>query len=100
MKNITTANAAPTVASLSPNTGTTTGGTPISMAAENMYESLQRGTIDGLITSWSAFEPYKLQEVTAYHIEAPLGATPSMFFMARKKFDALPEAELSAWEPE
>lgn len=72
------------------------GGTPISMGAEGMYESLQRGTLDGLVTSWSAFEPYKLQEVAFHHIEVPLGATPSMMFMSQKKFDALPEAARKA----
>lgn len=68
------------------------GGTPISMPAENMYESLQRGTLDGVVTSWSAFEPYKLSEVSTYHIEVPVGATPSMFMMSKRKFDSLPEA--------
>jgi TRAP-type C4-dicarboxylate transport system substrate-binding protein len=65
------------------------GGTPISMPAENMYEALQRGTLDGLVTSWAAFEPYKLHEVSTYHVEAAVGTSPSMFFMARKKFDSL-----------
>jgi TRAP-type C4-dicarboxylate transport system substrate-binding protein len=74
------------------------GGTPVSMAAESMYESLQRGTIDGAATSWSAFEPYKLAEVSFYHIEVPVGSTPSMFFMSRKKFDALPAAARKAIE--
>jgi TRAP-type C4-dicarboxylate transport system substrate-binding protein len=74
------------------------GGTPISMTAENMYESLQRGTIDGIVTSWSAFEPYKLAEVTSYHIEVPVGATPSMFFMSRSKFESLPPAARKALE--
>ena len=39
------------------------GGTPVSMTAESIYEALQRGTIDGMVTSWAAFEPYKFQEV-------------------------------------
>lgn len=72
------------------------GGTPVSMAAENMYESLQRGTIDGAVTSWSAFEPYKLLEVSFYHLEVPVGSTPSMFAMSKKRFDALPEAARKA----
>jgi TRAP-type C4-dicarboxylate transport system substrate-binding protein len=72
------------------------GGTPISMAAENMYESLQRGTIDGAVTSWAAFEPYKLNEVAFYHLEVPVGSAPSMFFMAQAKFDALPAAARKA----
>lgn len=68
------------------------GGTPVSIQPGDMYEALQRGSVDGSIISWAGFAPYKLQEVTAYHIEAPLGQSTSMFFMARKKFDALPEA--------
>jgi TRAP-type C4-dicarboxylate transport system substrate-binding protein len=74
------------------------GGTPISMAAENMYESLQRGTIDGAVTSWAAFEPYKLHEVAFYHVEVPLGSAPSMFFMSRRKLASLPPAARSALE--
>jgi TRAP-type C4-dicarboxylate transport system substrate-binding protein len=69
------------------------GGAPVSMTAEALYESLQRGTIDGAVTSWAAFEPYKLQEVAFYHVEVPIGSTPSMFVMSRKKYDSLsPEA--------
>lgn len=68
------------------------GGTPISMQPGEFYEALQRRTIDGAITSWAAFAPYKLHEVTTYHVETLLGQGTSMFFMARKKYDALPDA--------
>jgi TRAP-type C4-dicarboxylate transport system substrate-binding protein len=68
------------------------GGTPISMKPEDFYEALQRRTVDGAITSWAAFMPYKLHEVTTYHIETLLGQGTSMFFMSKKKYDALPEA--------
>ena len=68
------------------------GGTPISMQPGEFYEALQRRTVDGVITSWSAFAPYKLQEVTTYHVETLLGQGTSMFFMAKKKYDALPDA--------
>jgi TRAP-type transport system periplasmic protein len=67
------------------------GGTPISMTGGEMYEALQRGTVDGVATSWAGFEPYKLAEVTTYHLEVPISGTPSMHFMSRKKFDALPK---------
>jgi TRAP-type C4-dicarboxylate transport system substrate-binding protein len=66
------------------------GGAPVSLPAENMYDGLQRGAIDGLITSWSAFAPYHLAEVSSYHILAPLGVAPAMFFMAKKKYESLP----------
>jgi TRAP-type C4-dicarboxylate transport system substrate-binding protein len=68
------------------------GGTPISMQPGEFYEALQRRTVDAVITSWSAFAPYKLHEVTTYHIETLLGQGTSMFFMSKKKFDSLPEA--------
>ena len=67
------------------------GGTPISMTGGEMYEALQRGTVDGVATSWAGFEPYKLAEVTTYHLEVPISGTPSMHFMSRKKFESLPK---------
>ena len=74
------------------------GGTPVSMTAESIYESLQRGTIDGMVTSWAAFEPYKFQEVAFYHLEIPIGSSPSMFMMSRTKYDSLPPAARKALE--
>lgn len=68
------------------------GGAPVSLPAESMYDGLQRGAIDGLITSWSAFAPYHLAEVSSYHVLAPLGVAPAMFFMAKKKYESLPPA--------
>jgi TRAP-type transport system periplasmic protein len=72
------------------------GGTPVSMTAESIYEALQRGTIDGMVTSWAAFEPYKFQEVAFYHVEVPIGSNPSMFMMSRKKYESLPPAARKA----
>jgi TRAP-type transport system periplasmic protein len=65
------------------------GGTPISLQTNEVYEALQRGTIDGVIAGWSAFEPFKLQEVTRYHLEVPFGISSSMHFMSKKKFESL-----------
>jgi TRAP-type transport system periplasmic protein len=72
------------------------GGTPISIQPGDMYEALQRGTIDGSIISWAGFAPYKLQEVTTHHLEASLGQSTSMFFMARQRYEALPAAARAA----
>ena len=72
------------------------GGTPVSMTAESIYEALQRGTIDGMVTSWAAFEPYKFAEVAFYHVEVPIGSNPSMFMMSRKKYESLPPAARKA----
>jgi len=72
------------------------GGAPISLPSDDMYSGLQRGTIDAAATSWTAFGPYKLLEVTSYHVEGPLGTSTSMFFMSKKKYESLPPAAKKA----
>jgi TRAP-type transport system periplasmic protein len=68
------------------------GGAPLSLPATDMYESLQRNTANGAVASWTTFDPFRLGEVTRYHVETTLGTSTGMLFMAKKKFDALPEA--------
>lgn len=66
------------------------GATPISLPWSEIYEGLQRGTIDGAVTGWSTVAALKLSEVAAYHVDAPLGTSVGMIFMAKKRYDALP----------
>ena len=65
------------------------GATPLTLASTEMYEGLRRGTIDAVNTGYAGFPIYKLNEVTTYHLEVPLGSAPMMHFMAKKKFDGL-----------
>jgi TRAP-type C4-dicarboxylate transport system substrate-binding protein len=76
------------------------GGTPISARPTQLYEMLQRNTIDGTSMSWAAFAPFNLKEVTSYHVELPFGGGSGMFFMSKKKFDALPPEARQALEEE
>jgi TRAP-type C4-dicarboxylate transport system substrate-binding protein len=76
------------------------GCTPISVRPTQLYEMLQRNTIDGTAMSWAAFEPFNLKEVTSYHSEIRFGGGSGMFFMSRKKFDALPAEARKALEEE
>lgn len=71
---------------------TTLGGAPLSIGLTDMYTALQRGTADGAVASWTTFDPFRLGEVTRYHLETRLGTSTGMIFMAKKKFDALPAA--------
>ena len=71
---------------------TALGGAPLSIPATDMYESLQRGAADGAIASWATFDPFRLGDVTRYHVETRLGTSTGMIFMAKKKFEALPPA--------
>lgn len=68
------------------------GGAPISVLVNDYYSSLQRGMIDGVLVAWTAFQVFKLDEVTTYHIEAGLSGTAGMVFMTKERFDALPAA--------
>jgi len=67
------------------------GGAPLSFRVDEYYETLQRGTADGVVVGWTAFNPFKLAEVTHYHLDAPLGGETGYVFMARKEWDALPD---------
>ena len=67
------------------------GGAPISIPLTDYYEAIQRGTIDGSMSQWTQFQPFKLAEVTTYHVDTTLGSTAGMTFMSKKKWQSLPE---------
>jgi TRAP-type C4-dicarboxylate transport system substrate-binding protein len=66
------------------------GGAPVTMLPGDYYESLNRGTADGVMVGWTAFQPFKLAEVTKYHVEMSLGGASGMVFMSKAKYNALP----------
>jgi TRAP-type C4-dicarboxylate transport system substrate-binding protein len=74
------------------------GGTPLAILWSDIYEALNRHTIDGAITGWSSVRGLKLNEVTTYHVHYPLGTSVGMIFMAKKKYDSLPAASKKAFD--
>jgi TRAP-type C4-dicarboxylate transport system substrate-binding protein len=68
------------------------GATPISLPLPDFYEGIRRGTVDGAVIPWTAVPPFKLHEVTSYHVDVPLGNSIGVLFMAKKRFEALPAA--------
>lgn len=66
------------------------GGLPQSINPADAYEAIQRGTADGRFVPWTAFPPFRMEEVTNYHIEAPIGTAIGMVFMNRDIWDDLP----------
>ena len=68
------------------------GGVPLSLTTNEYYEALQRGTAEGVVTGFTAFAPFKLQEVTSYHVDVGLGTAAGMVFMSKKRYEALPAA--------
>lgn len=68
------------------------GGSPVTAAAAAIYQGLNRGVFDGAVIPWTGVAPFKLDEVTQYHLNAPLGSSTAMIFMNRDSFEKLPEA--------
>lgn len=68
------------------------GAVPVSLTVSDMYQALAKGTVDATMTQWTAFQPFKLDEVTSHHVEAPLGSAAAMVFMSKKKWQDLPPA--------
>lgn len=69
------------------------GGVPLSIGIADAYEAIRRGTADGEVIPWSAFRPFKMSEITSYHIDAPLGTSVLMAFISRKVWNKLSEKE-------
>jgi len=67
------------------------GGSPLSIGLTDSYQALQRGTADGIDFPMAAMHDFKLDEVTHYHISAAFGGGPGGVWMAKAKFDALPD---------
>jgi TRAP-type C4-dicarboxylate transport system substrate-binding protein len=68
------------------------GGTPQALPIIDLYEAIQRGTIDGTTIQWTAFQPFKLAEVTTYHVETQLGSFAGMVYISKKRHAALSAA--------
>jgi TRAP-type C4-dicarboxylate transport system substrate-binding protein len=66
------------------------GASPVTLAPTEFYESLQRGVVDGAVVSWTAVKTFKLDEVTKYHLEVPLGEAPVFVFMNKSAYAGLP----------
>lgn len=73
------------------------GATPVQMPAGEIYNSLQTGLIDGVITGASAIGDFKLDEVAnSYTLNAPLGHISFYVVMNQAKYDSLSQEEKDA----
>lgn len=71
------------------------GAAPVAMPPSALTESISKGVVDGVMSSWELVKALKLDEVTQFHTEPPAGqpypsSTVLMVLMNRQKFDALP----------
>ncbi len=66
------------------------GGTPVTLAAPEVYNALERGVVDGTVFPWEAIAGFKLAEVLRHHTVVNLYATTLFFTMNQKRYDSLP----------
>jgi len=66
------------------------GATPVGIPLPGVYEALERGQVDGMFINWAIVPPYRLHEVTKYHLETPIYQSPIMTLMRQASYDKLP----------
>lgn len=68
------------------------GGVPVNMGAADTYESLSRGTIDGVVFPTASLLAYDLPgQLKGGTQDVSFGTVLLTYAMSRKRFDALPE---------
>jgi TRAP-type C4-dicarboxylate transport system substrate-binding protein len=70
---------------------TALGATPVDMPVTQIYNALERGVIDATMIPLSAMLDFKLLEVVKYlTVDAPLGRSPFLVSLQRKRYESLP----------
>lgn len=73
------------------------GATPVQMPINQVYNALQTGLIDGVITGASTLSDFKLDEVAnSYTLGANIGRGSFFTVMTAAKYDALPDDQKAA----
>lgn len=67
------------------------GASPVTMSSQEIYQAMQRGTIDGCLTGPSSVLSRKLTEVTQYGTNIALARLPFVGSASKMWWDTLPE---------
>ncbi len=71
------------------------GMVPVPMPAPQVPEAIAKGVVDGANIPWEVMTPFKLQEITKFHVEVPRGMPKPgnsifIFAMNQARYDSLP----------
>lgn len=66
------------------------GASPVGLPPAQIYESLQKNVIDGVVTTWDLVGAAKLNELVKYHTDARLYTATFYIVMNQAKYDSLP----------
>lgn len=67
------------------------GATPVGMPPTEIYESVERGVVDGNIMPWGPVGAFKLWEVLKYHLDARINPVAMYIVMNQRRYEGLPE---------
>lgn len=74
------------------------GASSVGMPPAQIYESLQRGALDGLATTWDLVGAIRANEVLKYHTDGRIYVAAFYTAMNQQKFDSLPQEVQQAIE--
>jgi TRAP-type C4-dicarboxylate transport system substrate-binding protein len=66
------------------------GATPVGMPPGQIYESAERGVIDGNVMPWGPVGAFKLYELFKYHLNARIDAVTMYTLINQARYDSLP----------
>lgn len=67
------------------------GAKPVGMPPGQVYESLQKGVLDGTVFPWDPVKSFRLDEVLDYHLDGGVYTVSFFFVMNERKYNALPD---------
>lgn len=67
------------------------GASPVGMPPSAIYENLQKGSLDGVITTWDLVGAIRANELLKYHTDAAAYAAGFHILMNKKSYAALPD---------
>ncbi|WP_372001112.1 TRAP transporter substrate-binding protein [Tistrella mobilis] len=66
------------------------GASAVGLPPSEIYENLQKGTLDGLVTTWDLVGATRLNEVVKYHTDGRVYTAAFYVLMNQRKYDSLP----------
>lgn len=66
------------------------GAEPVGMPAPQIYESMQRGAIDGFMLPWEAVKGFRVDEVSDQHTEFGFYAAAFVLTLNKDRYESLP----------
>ena len=67
------------------------GASPVGLPPAQIYENLEKGVLDGVVTTWDLVGAIRLNEVLQNHTDARAYTAAFYVVMNRRKYDSLPE---------